>query len=565
MTDKPGITLELGEKPDTPLPTGLSETAVAVDVALDLPLSESQSTNLQFEDDEMPLTPVTAQPAPVRQPEPAPTSLDGDEGSVNNNMEDDPEEDVVPKIVRKLKEHIFNQDKRPLKDALALALPTLAIDDTADLMQIAAAMANSLTQEQRDALTIYGLGSALLHQDDVYEKFFENPNANLVQVLRTKGGDPLQQTIPPFKEPKVGQILDIAEASAYAARLSEAMDYLYIIAHHSGMWLKINVPQGTDLHNILATQTLNRNQLGYATRGATLSSDTALRNMTFLNWLLDRVMATNMKDSSRESIRKNLVAMDIQMLAQQTASAIHPSGFPTERACSSKPGVCTHIESAILRISKMQFIDESRFTDKQREHMSTLLRKSHAKTDEDMATYRREFGTLVSSAIDCGNGIIFNLAPPTVDIYEDTAEEWASGTKRESEEILSLMTEQEARKHTEDQAAMATLTRYGAWVESINMQGRFVQDRMSIRAVLVRFSEKEEIVEKFVEGVKKFITECTVAAVGVNDYVCPVCNGKQAHMDSGLLSSVAPLDAITAFFTLAQLKTRLLRSNASVG
>lgn len=564
MTDKPGITLELGEKADTPTPTGLSETDAAQNPNAAPELGDGAL--LQFEDDEMPLRPLTDLVQPkVGSDEPVPEMLDGDRSTINNNMEDDPDEDVIPKIQRKLREHLFNQEKQPLKDALAMALPTLDIDNTASLLQIASGMASSLTQEQRDALSVYGLSAALLHSDDVYTNFFENPNAKLVQALRTKDGTVLQQTIPPFKEPKIGQILDIAESAAYSARLAKAMDYLYVMAHHSGMWLKIHVPRGKDLHNILATQTLNRNQLGYATRGATLSADTALRNMSFLNWLLDRVMATNMKDSSRPAIRRNLVAMDIQLLAQQCASAIHPSGFPTDRACSSKPGVCTHIESAILRISKMQFIDEDRFTEKQYQHLSTLLRTNGAKTEEDMAAYRREFGMVSSSAIDCGDGIIFNLAPPTVEIYEDTAEEWASGTKRESDEILSLMTEQEARKHTEEQAAMQTLTRYGAWVESINMNGRFAQDRLSIREALINFSEREDIVEKFVAGVKKYITDCTVAAVGVNDYVCPVCNGRQAHMDSGLLSSIAPLDAVTAFFTLARLKTQQLQSNALVG
>lgn len=577
MSDTPGISVELGEQADKPLQTPAtapsSETnqadthaAPTANLMGSMALPETPAdTNLadrQFEDDdELPGTPLVDAPIPTV------LKASGGEGLDLNASRDDmeDEEDDAPAEQQKhrFQEDVFRVVDRADPNQLAMAIPTMGVEDIAGLLSVTAGIVGSLTKEQREALMVHGQSIGLTYDDDVYRNFFNNPDAKFVQVLRASDKTALCQTQPSFKEPKKGQLLDAAEASAYAARLVQAFDYLYIIAHHSGMWLKVQVPQGKALHNLQGRMSVVRNELGMATRGATLSNDTALRNMAFINWVIDHTMATNMIDSSPESIKRNLVALDIQLLAQQMASAIHPSGFMTERACSTKPGVCHHVERAMLRISKMQFIDSDRFTEKQLTHLQTLLRKAYKKSDADMASYRAEFGNTIIRTEELTPDISVTFQPPSVEVYEDTAEDWASGTRRESEETLTLMTDQEGRQHLEQQANLAVMTKYAAWVESINMQGRMVKDKAAILAVLATWSDTDYLVKKFTQAVSKYITDCTVAAVGVDDYKCPVCHGKQATAEQGLMASVAPMDAVTAFFTLAQLKIQQSLLNAS--
>lgn len=480
------------------------------------------------------------------------------------SMEDD-EVEVAPVS----HQHAFQEDVFLSKDipqnSPAMALPTMSFDEIAELLGVTSKILSRLSPEQLQGIGVHGSSIGLTEADGVYKRFFDRPGSKLVQTLKTADGIELRQTTPAYKPPKKGDLLDLADASAYAARLVQAYDTLYIIGHHSGMWLKVTVPRGRDIHRLLGEMITTRGELGYATRGATLSSDTALRNMAFVNFVIERAVATNMVDSSPESIRRNLVALDIPLLAQQMASAIHPSGFAVERACSTKPGTCGHVEREWLRLSKIQHVDSDRFTPKQMAHMQTLLKRAHRKTDADMAAYRNEFGANIIRRVEIAKDIWVTFQPPSVEVYEDTAEEWAAEIKRESENVLQLMTEDQGRRHMEQQASLTVMSKYSAWVVEINMDGRLVEERMAIRAVLGQLSEHDEIVKRFTDGVSNYISDCTVAAVGVSDYRCPVCNGKQTHAETGFMSAIAPLDAVTAFFTLAQLKIQLNLSNDSVG
>lgn len=493
----------------------------------------------------------------VEEPDGPDEGLDSAEG-----FEDEEETPVQERKKHTFPEQVFKAANPTANTDLALAIPTISVDEVLSLLETAKEISKSLTRDQAKSISAHAESVALTCGDDVYDRFFQQAD-ELSNRIKTRSGIVIGQTIPPYKEPVQGKILDANEASAYLARLNKTFDHVYLPAIHSGMWLKVQAPTMTDLHNLTGAMASSRNQLGYDTRGATLSCDTALRNMVFMDWLMERTVGTNMKESDAASIRRNLVATDIPLLAQQLAATIHPSGYLTERACSSKPGVCTHVEKATLRLSKMIFTDLSRLTEKQLTHMQTLLRTASRKTEEDMAAYRAEFGKTTVRQVTLSPFIKVTFAAPSVEAYANTAEEWASEIKKSSEDIISSMTEMEARQHLQEQARLGILTKYSAWVETIDLQGRVVQDRIAIARTLATMSEDDEIVKRFTDGVSQYISDCTVAAVGVPDYECPACKGQQSQGASGITAAVAAIDPITAFFTLTQLKIQrtLLRDS----
>ena len=480
------------------------------------------------------------------------------------NAESAMEDDQVG-IINERKIHTVNeatfQDNRGNLNVPAMPLPTLNATDLLELLESTEEIMGTLSVEQANSMNNH-LMSFPLTGDEVALKFFETAS-RLNNKMKSPNGTPLVMTNPPYKEPNKSSVLSAEEASAYLAHLQNTYDSAYIICPHSGLWLKVVTPDNRSLSMLQGSMTSHRNALGYQSRGASLSCDSALRNKIFTEWVIERTTKTNMKDSSPEAIAKFLKAPDIPLIAHQMAVCIHPSGYPVERSCSTKKGICTHVERTNMRLSKMIHFDEDRMTDNQRAHLQTALRSASLKSEEQMQAYQDEFSKTISRENQVSANIKVTYTMPSYEIYANTAEDWAAEIRSSSESVIANMTEQEALSHMHQQANLATLTKYAAWVESISLNGRIAESRSAVVATLTRMSSDDEIVKKFVDGVTDYIAACTVAAVGVNDYKCPKCNEKQSEHENGLLSSIAAIDPVNAFFTLAQLKIQYYLSRNS--
>lgn len=552
--------IRIGSGEDQNIPTDELQQAAIMEDAHEASSDESDVTDTpvasSFEDDEV----GTAQQASSTSA--GDPLANSDLGQADTAMEDDQEATIQERRKHTLAEAVYQDNKGDLT-ATAMPLPTMNHGELVNLLSAAEDLMGSMTTEQAISLQTHLL-SMNLTGDEVAERFFESAT-KLTNKLRSPAGVQIAATTPPYKEPVAGAMLDADEASAYVARLKRAYDTVYLAGIHSGLWLKVTVPTNRELSNLMGQMTTLRNRLGFETRGASLSCDSALRNKLFVEWLLERTTKTNMKDSSPETIVKFLRAPDIPLLAMQLASVIHPSGYPIERACSTKPGVCNHIERTNMRLSKAIHYDADRLTDRQLAHMQTALRSNSLKTEDDMNAYQNEFSRTINREREIGEGIKVVYSMPTFEIYANTAEDWANDIRSASEQVISSMTDAEAMAHMRAQANLAMLTKYSAWVERIILNGRVVESRAAINAALTHLSADEDNVKSFLEGVTEYIADCTVGAAGVNDYVCPKCKGRQTEHEAGLLSTIAAIDPVNAFFTLAQLKIqRILSRNSAL-
>jgi len=129
---------------------------------------------------------------------------------------------------------------------------------------------------------------------------------------------------------------------------------------------------------------------------------------------------------------------------------------------------------------------------------------------------------------------------------------------------------QERDQYIMAQSRMATARQYSHWVKRIIFKNKEEevagvltfnpeeddQDdvRESFVELLGEISSRQDVVERFTEGVQKFIDSVTVAMVAIPRYNCRVCSAPQT-VEGSKHPRLLPLDVTRLFFTLLGQRT----------
>ena len=89
-------------------------------------------------------------------------------------------------------------------------------------------------------------------------------------------------------------------------------------------------------------------------------------------------------------------------------------------------------------------------------------------------------------------------------------------------------------------------------------------DRATLETLIGQLTGQQDVFDKFMEGVRKFINEATISQIAIPSYKCPACQTDQNNPEEAKHPHLIPLDIGTVFFILLGQRTTLLLEGAVI-
>jgi len=269
--------------------------------------------------------------------------------------------------------------------------------------------------------------------------------------------------------------------------------------------------------------------------------------------------SATVEDFIPESLAGMLRVTDLQTIVHAMACSIHVNGYELSQPCTAKPDRCLHTTKDWVNLTKMFWTDRTRLTKKQIKHMANRVATYTAK---DIQEYQDDGVVGNGRNLEMGNDVTFVMRIPTIAEYIQSGVVWVEEIVSTIEASLTGETSfKDKNNFISGQARLATLRQYGHWVKRI-VHGEIavLEEPDEINNMLNVLSGNEELVDKFLEEIKRYIEDSTVSIVAIPAYKCPSCQ-KPMTSEEMRHPNLIPMDALATFFTLRD--QRLLRAKTN--
>jgi hypothetical protein len=457
------------------------------------------------------------------------------------------------------------QGKDPITKPLApgvvppavIRMPSMSMADTQLVITALEPVAAQLSPAGREWAQVVQDSISFLHEDGQFSDSLKREGSKWTQVIEHEGVK-MTASVPVSDKPAPGTKLVGTDADIQLSRVLGTYARMMFPLWHSGLWLNVAVPSGNELHDLETQMATAKYDLGWISKGLAYSNTMVLQNITFLNFILDRVVGTNVDDSTVAGLKRYMRITDLNPLAGWMSASVYPSGFPLERPCSANPLKCHEVTRDTLRLTKIVWNDSASLSPEQLKHMQPRL-AGRKKTADDMQKYQDGFSRIGARVVELKPGLSVRFLPPTIEQYEQSGFSWIDQIEKNANSMLATMSEAELNKYMTDQYQLTAMRQYAHWVEAIVYPDDVeVVDRESINNSLKSLSTEDAVVEVFMAAVRKYIDDCTITVVAINNYTCPKCNKSQAVEKKN--PRLIPIDAVHTFFTLSGLKTQITLS-----
>ena len=327
---------------------------------------------------------------------------------------------------------------------------------------------------------------------------------------------------------------------------------------HSGFWVSFKPATESeivDLNHLIASDKV---MFGRYTYGLAFSNLTSFAVERLLNFAVEHIYETSIRqeDLAETSILSLLRAQDIPAFLTGLMAAMYPRGFNYKRPCCNNPHTCNHIAEATLDLRFLDKCDNSAFTAYQKGHMTNRRRGSM--TVESIKRYQSEMASLHPRVHQVkqgyGNDITFKIGSPSALEYVDAGHRWIDAMTDMVNEVIGKEAGSTERDTLLKQHGLATvLCQYSHWVQEISFGDGEIDDRATLDNTLKHLSSDDEVRDKLMEIVKKYINDSTISVIGIRTYDCPKCRTPQTQTsDKPLRSEVIPLDVLQVFMRLVR-------------
>lgn len=322
---------------------------------------------------------------------------------------------------------------------------------------------------------------------------------------------------------------------------------------HSGVWVTLNTPTDAELLNLERRIQDEKISLGRDTAGMLFSNNMVYIIQHVYNFILEHVYSVTMEDYTPERFSSILRVTDMQTLIHAMACSIYPNGYEHAQPCTIHPDKCQHVTKDWINLTKMFWTDRTHLTKKQVKHMANRVAQHKL---EDIVAYQDEGKIADGRVLEFDNDVKMVLRIPTIEQYVMSGTIWVQEVVDLVERIMTTeRASTDKNEYIAAQARLVTLRQYGHWIKSISMGEAIVLDEPElINDLLNRLSASDDIVDKFLADIKKYIEEATMSIVAIPSYKCPGCQGT---MSSEELKHphLIPVDALITFFTLRDHRT----------
>lgn len=326
----------------------------------------------------------------------------------------------------------------------------------------------------------------------------------------------------------------------------------------SGFWMSFRAPEEGDLLDLFQRLVAEKIDLGRRTYGLAFANSSSFIARNLLDFALRHLHETTLKSDldPRQFIRVH----DLQTIAWAMACTIWPKGFTYSRSVLGGEGEEKVIKKGRLDVSKLQFVDRARLTDRQLSHMSKRVGPSMTK--ESIVTYQNEF-RVNNRRIQLAKDLYMTLHVPVADEYMQSGARWVDGIIEMVDRAFQEPLQDEARDRYVTTRGRATVMRqYGHWVkELIEIDGGreiVFSDPDTIDQLLNTLSSDDSIRKNYFEAIHTFTDDTTVSVIATPTV---------AKSEENLLPRyprLVPIDAQYTFFTLLVQKNNRIQARTGL-
>lgn len=322
---------------------------------------------------------------------------------------------------------------------------------------------------------------------------------------------------------------------------------------HSGVWVSIKAP--TDSELLLLDQALGdiKISLGNMASGLVYSNTSVYMINHLVNFALDHVYDSSLKDSRPENLKKMLRVTDIPILIWGLCCAIYPNGYPHRRPCVSDPNKCQHIEETMLYLPRLCWTDREALTHSQKKHMINRRAKH---SNEHVMLYQNDLKYGQKRTVEFTPKLKMVLRVPNIEEYIISGFNWIDGVVNMIEENFGTSaTGEERDNRILAQGNITMLRQYAHWIDKILVtsasgEESYIDSSETINKVLATITGQESLREKFFKHIGEYIDYATISLIGIPRYTCPNCGKPQGDVLESAHKYIIPLDIVNIFFTL---------------
>jgi hypothetical protein len=383
-----------------------------------------------------------------------------------------------------------------------------------------------------------------------YTNTIKRKDAKFSQVIKSERG-PLTPAEPRFKD-NTGTPVTGEHALRRVRSLLGKGSSIQIPCWHSGFWLTLRNPTEVELLELNRKIGEEKIALGRRTWGMALSSMNAIFNNIMMDFVIDHIYDTSVKDMEASDLPAHLSALDWPVVIWGLALSVYRNGFQFSRPCVKNPEQCQHVFTGVINLAKLLWVDETRLSERQIAHMTN--RGGSTMSKDSLKVYRDDFVLNHGRDIEVGKEFKLTLKIPMMNESLYIGQRWVNNiVTRVMQLTTAEMSDDQLNHHTDAMSKASYLRQFEPWIEAIDADGLLVKKQRLeddlLTSLLDELSSDDKIREAVEKEVTDFMSDSTMAIVALTNMECPKCG----HRDEDPLPRfkyLVPIEPMMVFFIL---------------
>lgn len=395
------------------------------------------------------------------------------------------------------------------------------------------------------------------YQSKHYEKIFTREGSDWGQGLKVDNAL-LRQALVSAKDNSANPVASILTQLGMG-------NVIQIPLWHSGIWVAIKRPSEIDLINLESEIAFEKATLGRGTNGAIFSNSEVYAKKAIVDFALRHVVKATTESIEPSYLEQLILETDWPLLAWGLVLASYPKGYRHLQPCVATPETCTHVIDTMLNISRLLWVDRSRFTPSQVAHMKS---RQAQHSIEKIKAYQDEHKLKANSTIRINDVLELELRVPTIGRSISAGLEWVESINETARKVFNTRMSEAAREmHKQNHATLASIRQYVQWFGSFRRLDKdmtFTNENM-VQEILAGINEAGDFSKLIHKRIKEYIDDITLATIAIPKWSCPAC-GKEPSEEYLRHPQLIPLDIIDVFFILLgqKIQKRLAEESSNV-
>ena len=391
----------------------------------------------------------------------------------------------------------------------------------------------------------------LVNGDDIGTK----PNDdNMVNSIKYNGTNLNMQELVPTKKAKSGKaaLLKLTKAAGLGS-------HIQVPLYHSGFWVTLRPLKDLEIVNLALDLSNELTRLSRSTLGTmhTLFNLPFIR--TALDYLRNSIISTTIALDEEDDIFDYININDIYALLWGVAKSLYPKGLNVVIPCKNNNVVdpntnlpkCTYKEHVHVDVERLLWIDRSKLTEDQIVHMAK--RRPNSVTKEEVQEYvaslptNEEINFTVIGEDE--TPIEITLHTPSINKFIDLGDYIVTELEEQFNDVIrksniNFKDTEKIEAAKEKILATVYLKGYSHFIKQIKVEDAVLEDVSSIAEALEVINDSETMFKQVVDKLKDYLNRSLITTIGVPNFTCPNCGGKQSE------DTIIPLAVYEYYFLL---------------